>query len=41
MLTGHLLERALANNSSMAAERQTQMERSELKRLGVDDQVLE
>jgi hypothetical protein len=41
LLTGHLLERAPANTSSLVAERQTQMERGESKRLGVDDQVLE
>jgi hypothetical protein len=40
MLTGRLLEQAPANASSLAAERQTQMERGGLKRLGVDDQVL-
>jgi hypothetical protein len=39
-VTGHLLEHAPANTYSLAAERQTQMERSELKRIGVGDQEL-
>jgi hypothetical protein len=39
MLTGRLLNCAPANIASLAAERQTQLERDVLKGLGMDDQV--
>ena len=39
MLTGNYLKREPANISSLAADRQTQLESDVLKELGMDDQV--
>ncbi len=40
LLTGHYQKREPVNISSLAADRQTQLERDVWKELGVDDQVL-